>query len=240
MKRFLTRRAQARTRQNYDYRVLIERTGATRSTKLPLGKYTAVADVAAEGCWVILEKFTAISRINVSYWRHRRELSGRTSRATVALIVARRTTRRGRMARRRGEKRAGGGGEDGDVEGNGLEAGSSSGSDSGDGEGADREGKRNDDEEGRKDWGGSGLDGEDDSDLGDNSFSDSSVSEVKGEGGQRVPDGSTGNQHSREAKGRKRKRSNLVAEHVSSGPVPTSKKSTRGRGRTPNVRVRDQ
>ena len=38
---------------------------------------------------------------------------------------------------------------------------------------------------------------------------------------------------------RKRKRPNSVAEDVSSGSVTTSK-STRGRMRTPNVRMRDQ
>ena len=53
---FITRRAQARTRQDYDYRVLLERTGATLSRKLPLGKYSAVDEAAAEGAWVLLEQ----------------------------------------------------------------------------------------------------------------------------------------------------------------------------------------
>ena len=176
---------------------------------------------------------------SVSYWRHRSERAGGTSTATVAPVVARRTTRRGRMATRKGESRAGGGEEDGDIEGSGLEEDSSSGSDSGDGEGADKEGERNDDEEGRKDSGGSGVDGDNDSDLGEGSFCDSSDSEVEGEGGEEVPDAIGGTQHSRKGKERERKRSNSVAEQVSSGPVPTSK-STRGRARTPNVRMRDQ
>ena len=108
------------------------------------------------------------------------------------------------------------------------------------GESSDKEGERNNDEEGRKESGGSGIDGGNDrSDLGGGSFCDSSDSEVEGEGGDEVRDAIAGIQHSRKGKGRKRKRSNSVAGLVSSGPVPTSK-STSGRARTPNVRMRDQ
>ena len=59
----ITRRAQVRTRQNHDYRVLIERTCVTLSKTLPLGKYTAVDEAAAEGAWVLLEKYNALSRM---------------------------------------------------------------------------------------------------------------------------------------------------------------------------------
>ena len=46
----------------YDYRVLIERTGATLSKKLPLAKYTAAVDApAAEGAWVLLEECRAFN-----------------------------------------------------------------------------------------------------------------------------------------------------------------------------------
>ena len=116
-----------------------------------------------------------------------------------------------------------------------MEADSSSGSDNGDGEGADKEGERNDDVEGRKDSGGSGVDSDNDNDLEEGSFCDSSDIELEGERGEEVPDTIAGTQHSRKGKGRTRKRSNSVAEHVSSGLV-----STRGKARTPNVRMRDQ
>ena len=137
-----------------------------------------------------------------------------------------------------GRKESGGGGEDGDIEGSGLEEDSSSGSDSGDGEGADKEGERNGDEEERKDSGWSGVEVDNDSDLGEGSFRDSSDSGVEGEGREEVPDAIAGTQHSRKGKGHKRKRPNSVAEHVSSGPV-TTRKSTRGRARRTNVRMRD-
>ena len=40
----MTRQAQARTRRDYDYRVLIDRTDATLSMRLPIRKYTAVGE----------------------------------------------------------------------------------------------------------------------------------------------------------------------------------------------------
>ena len=52
---FITRRAQARTRQDYDYRVSIDRTGDTLSMRLRLGMYTAVGEAAADSSWVLLE-----------------------------------------------------------------------------------------------------------------------------------------------------------------------------------------
>ena len=123
-----------------------------------------------------------------------------------------------------------------------MEGDISSGSDSrGDGEGADKEGERNDDEEGRKDSGRSGVDGDNESDLGEGIFCDSSASEVEGEGGEEVSDGIAGTQHPLKRKGRKKAgiRSYSFAEHVSSGPGATSKR-LRGRVRTPNVRISDQ
>ena len=87
---------------------------------------------------------------------------------------------------------------------------------------------------------GGGVGGDNDyRDLREGSICDSSDSEVEGEGGQGVPDAIVGTQHSRKGMGCKQKRSNSVADHVSSGPVPTSK-STHGRARTPKVRMHGQ
>ena len=70
--------------------------------RLPRGKYAAVGEGAAEGSWVLLEEATVLSRIL------QRELlappqgrATRTSTVTVALTVAR-TTTRGRVATRNG------------------------------------------------------------------------------------------------------------------------------------------
>ena len=63
MNGFITRRAQARTRQDYDYRVLFDRTGATFSMRLPLGKDTAVGEATAERSWVVLEEATSLSKM---------------------------------------------------------------------------------------------------------------------------------------------------------------------------------
>ena len=64
MKGFITRRAQARTRLNYDCRVLIKQTVAALCMKLPLGKYTAVDEAAAAGIQVLLlEKSIALSKM---------------------------------------------------------------------------------------------------------------------------------------------------------------------------------
>ena len=60
---FITRRAQARTRQDYDYRVLFDRTGATFSMRLPLGKDTAVGEATGERSWVVLEEATSLSKM---------------------------------------------------------------------------------------------------------------------------------------------------------------------------------
>ena len=60
---FITRRAQARTREDYDYRVLIDRTSATLSMRLPLGKDTAVDEAAAERSWVVLEEATSLLKM---------------------------------------------------------------------------------------------------------------------------------------------------------------------------------
>ena len=54
-------RAQAWTRQDYDYRVSIERSGATPSMRLPLGKYTAGGKAVIEGSTVLLEEADALS-----------------------------------------------------------------------------------------------------------------------------------------------------------------------------------
>ena len=63
VKGFITRRAQARTRQDFDTRVLIDRTGATLSMRFPLRKYTAVGEPVAEGSRVLLKKVTVLSRM---------------------------------------------------------------------------------------------------------------------------------------------------------------------------------
>ena len=49
----ITRRAQARTSDRYDFRVFLETDGSTRSVKLPLAKYS-VDGAAAEGSWALL------------------------------------------------------------------------------------------------------------------------------------------------------------------------------------------
>ena len=199
VKGFITRRrAQARTHQNYDYRVVIERTGATLSKKLPLGKYTAVDEAAAEGAWLLLEKSNALARML------QRELLAAPQGASRGGIdgdggtgCGKEDYEEGENGDEEGRKESWGGGEDGDVEGNGLEEdSSSSGSGSGDGEGIDEEGERNDDEDGRKDSGGGGVDGDNDSDLGEGRICDTSDSEVEGEGGERVPNAIAGTQHS--------------------------------------------
>ena len=59
------------------------------------------------------------------------------------------------------------------------------------------------------------------------------------EGAEESCEGVARSNDSRKGKGRMRKRSNSVAEDVSSGSFATSK-STRGRVRMPNVRMRDQ
>ena len=73
---FITQWVQPRTRQDYDYRVSTDRTGATLSMRFPLGKYTAVGEAVAEsslpkgatgGGYFAFEKC-----FNVSYWRHSR------------------------------------------------------------------------------------------------------------------------------------------------------------------------
>ena len=63
VKGFITRRAQARTRQDYECRVLIDRTSATISMRLTLVEYTAVGEATAKGSWLLLEEATAISRM---------------------------------------------------------------------------------------------------------------------------------------------------------------------------------
>ena len=131
----------------YDYRVLIDRAGATLSMKLPLGKYTAVAEAAADGAWMLLGKSNALSRIL------RRELLAAPQGAGRGDIDGDGGTDCGKEDNKEGRKEGGEGGEDGDITGSGLEEDSRSGSDSGDGEGADNEGERNDDEEARKDSG---------------------------------------------------------------------------------------
>ena len=62
---------------------------------------------------------------------------------------------------------------------------SSSGGESGDRAGADREGHRSGDEEGRKDWGVRGVDGDSGSDRREGSAGNGSQSEEEGEGAKR-------------------------------------------------------
>ena len=51
----ITRKAQARTGDRYDFRVFLETDGSTRSVKLPLAKYS-VDGAAAEGSWALLSR----------------------------------------------------------------------------------------------------------------------------------------------------------------------------------------
>ena len=51
----ITRKAQARTSDRYDFRVFLETDGSTRSVKLPLAKYS-VDGAAAEGSWALLSR----------------------------------------------------------------------------------------------------------------------------------------------------------------------------------------
>ena len=83
--------------------MLIDRTGATLSMRLPLGKYTAAGEAAAEGSRVLLEEATVLSRML------QRELlappqggEAGTSNVAVALTVVRGITTRGRVATRKG------------------------------------------------------------------------------------------------------------------------------------------
>ena len=76
--------------------------------KLLLGKHSAVDNARAKVLvryWKGLILFQEF--FNVSYWLHRREQAGGASTASEALIVARRTTRRGRLATKRGDRIAG-------------------------------------------------------------------------------------------------------------------------------------
>ena len=120
----------------------------------------------------------------------------------------------------------------------GLKKGGNSGSESGDGAGADKERHKSGDEEERKDWCVCGVDGDTDSDRREGSVCKCSESDEVGEGAEGISDGLARSNDARKGKGRKRKRSNSVAENVFSGSVTTSK-STRGRVRTPNMRMRD-
>ena len=52
----ITRKAQARTSDRYDFRVFLETDGSTRRVKLPLAKYL-VGGAAAEGSWALLSRW---------------------------------------------------------------------------------------------------------------------------------------------------------------------------------------
>ena len=54
----ITRKAQARTSDRYDFRVFLETDGSTRSVKLPLAKYSVDGAAAAEGSWALLSRYT--------------------------------------------------------------------------------------------------------------------------------------------------------------------------------------
>ena len=101
---FITRRALARTRQDYDSRVLFDRTGATLSMKLPLGKDTAVGEAAAEPSGVVLEEAPSRTKTLQREVLAPPQGGGATGTSTVvvALTVARRSTTGGRVATRRG------------------------------------------------------------------------------------------------------------------------------------------
>ena len=149
---FITRRAQARPRQHYDYRVLFDRTGATLSMRLPLGKDTPVGEAAAERSWLVLEEATSISKML------QRELWAPPQGGGNRDIYRDGSTDRGKEVNDEGESGHGEGikegrmgRNDGDIEARGLKEDSNSGSESEDGAGVDQEGKGSGDEEGRKD-----------------------------------------------------------------------------------------
>lgn len=54
---------QARRRQDDDYSVVINRTGAAISVRHPLGKCTAFGESAPEGSWVLLVKANSLSKM---------------------------------------------------------------------------------------------------------------------------------------------------------------------------------
>ena len=145
VKGFIMRRAHARTRQDYDYRVLIDRTDAALSMRLPRGKYTAVGEAAAEGSWVLLEEATELSRML------QRELLAPPQGGGNRYIDRDGSTDRGKedndereSGHEEGTKEGPAGGTDGDSKASGLKVkeDSSSGSENGDGAGANQEGQR--------------------------------------------------------------------------------------------------
>ena len=108
--------------------------------RLPLGKYTAIGEAAAEGSWVLLEEATALSRIL------QRELLAPPHGGGNRDIDRDSSIERGKQDNDEGESEhdegiKGGrvGGNDGDSEACGLKEDSSSGSEIGDGAGADQE-----------------------------------------------------------------------------------------------------
>ena len=115
--------------------------------RLPHGKYTADGEAAAEGCWVLLEEATVLSRMI------RRELLTPPQGGWNRGISRDGSTDRGEEDNDEGEsgqkeriKKGRAGDNHGDSEASGLKEDSSSGSESGNGAGADREGHRSGDE----------------------------------------------------------------------------------------------
>ena len=72
----ITRKAQARTSDRYDFRVFLETDGSTRSVKLPPAKYS-VDGAAAEGSWALLLRCTDDNSQKTA--RARTRMSSRTS-----------------------------------------------------------------------------------------------------------------------------------------------------------------
>ena len=101
--------------------MLIDRTGATLSMRLPLGNYAAAGEAAAEGSRVLLEEATVLSRML------QRELlappqggEAGTSNVAVALTVVRGDNDEGESGHEEGIKEGPAGENDGDSEESGL------------------------------------------------------------------------------------------------------------------------
>ena len=94
----ITRKAQARTSDRYDFRVFLETDGSMRSVKIPLAKYS-VDGAAAEGSWALLSRYL-----------------GRCYRAAPTTTLQRTARARTRTSSRTSCKSRGGGRVDGSIE----------------------------------------------------------------------------------------------------------------------------
>ena len=132
---------------DYEYRVLIDRSGATLFMRLPIAKYSAVREATAEASWVLLEQSAFANALTCTIGTSAQG-GGKTD------IDRDGSTDRGKEDNDEGGsghekeiKEWPAGGNNVDSEANGLKEESSNGSESGDGPGADQEGYGNGDGE---------------------------------------------------------------------------------------------